>query len=426
MGRDRDARAARRSSCCSGVLSNDVARLAESAGPSTALLCDEDGRRARRPVQLPARPLIATCRSPTPPTTSATSPGFARSAGGFDADVVDARRRLRDARRAGPARARARAGLATRRCRRACTAASARVAGVAGARRAAPATPARTASSCCSRPARRPRVWDALAAAAAPRRRAWARATRCASRPASRCTATTSDRARSDRGRARLVLRASTTGFIGAEAVARGRAPGPRERLVAVRDRRRRDRAPGQPVAGRRRGHQRHALAVPGASASGMAYVPPARAAPGTELEIDVRGTDARRAVVDDASRSTQPKADAREVTMADASYPDDLLYHPEHDWARHRRASDGDVRDHLVRAGRARRGGVLRAARGRQRADRQGRALRRGRVGEGRLRRDRAAVGRGDRGQRRARRARPRRSTRTPTATGWLVQDRA
>ena len=52
---------------------------------------------------------------------------------------------------------------------------------------------------------------------------------------------------------------------------------------------------------------------------------------------------------------------------MADASYPDDLLYHPEHDWAR----IDGDighVRHHLVRPGRARRGRLLRPARGRQR----------------------------------------------------------
>ena len=47
---------------------------------------------------------------------------------------------------------------------------------------------------------------------------------------------------------------------------------------------------------------------------------------------------------------------------MADASYPDDLLYHAEHDWARID-ARRGDVRDHLVRAGLARRGRVLRSA---------------------------------------------------------------
>ena len=44
-----------------------------------------------------------------------------------------------------------------------------------------------------------------------------------------------------------------------------------------------------------------------------------------------------------------------------------------------------GDARDHLVRAGRARRGRVLRAAGGRHDAQ-QGRLLRRGRVGQGRL----------------------------------------
>ena len=48
---------------------------------------------------------------------------------------------------------------------------------------------------------------------------------------------------------------------------------------------------------------------------------------------------------------------------MAQASYPAELLYHPEHDWARIE-GDDGDVRDHLVRPGRARRGRLLRAAR--------------------------------------------------------------
>ena len=50
---------------------------------------------------------------------------------------------------------------------------------------------------------------------------------------------------------------------------------------------------------------------------------------------------------------------------MADASYPDELLYHPEHDWARID-GDDGDVRHHLVRPGRAGRGRLLRSARGR------------------------------------------------------------
>ena len=50
---------------------------------------------------------------------------------------------------------------------------------------------------------------------------------------------------------------------------------------------------------------------------------------------------------------------------MAEASYPSDLKYHAEHDWAR----IDGDIATlghHLVRAGAARRGRVLRPAGGR------------------------------------------------------------
>ncbi len=50
---------------------------------------------------------------------------------------------------------------------------------------------------------------------------------------------------------------------------------------------------------------------------------------------------------------------------MAEVSYPDDLLYHPEHDWARIDpcRPRRRDARHHLVRPGRARRGRVLRPA---------------------------------------------------------------
>ena len=80
-------------------------------------------------------------------------------------------------------------------------------------------------------------------------------------------------------------------------------------------------------------------------------------------------------------------------------SYPEDLKYHPEHDWAR----IEGDeavLGHHVVGAGRARRARPLRGARGR-RLDREGRGLRRGRVGQGRLRRDRAALGRDPRGER-------------------------
>ena len=104
---------------------------------------------------------------------------------------------------------------------------------------------------------------------------------------------------------------------------------------------------------------------------------------------------------------------------MADASYPDDLLYHAEHDWVR----LDGDTATFGITW-------FAQDALGEvvffdppevgSTVD-EGRALRRGRVGQGRLRRDRAAVGRDRRGQRRRSATSPRRSTRTPTArAGW------
>ena len=57
----------------------------------------------------------------------------------------------------------------------------------------------------------------------------------------------------------------------------------------------------------------------------GMAYVP-AAAQPGTELEVDVRG---KRAAEVRRNRSTGRRP------VAEASYPEDLKYHAEHDWAR-------------------------------------------------------------------------------------------
>ena len=106
----------------------------------------------------------------------------------------------------------------------------------------------------------------------------------------------------------------------------------------------------------------------------------------------------------------------------ASESYPDDLLYHPEHDWAR----IDGDEAVLGVtwyRARLARRARALRAS-GRRDSDRQGRVLRRGRVGQGRLRPDRAALGRGARGQR-GRRRRPETVNDDPYGAGWLVRIR-
>ena len=82
----------------------------------------------------------------------------------------------------------------------------------------------------------------------------------------------------------------------------------------------------------------------------------------------------------------------------ASESYPDDLLYHREHDWAR----IEGDeavlgitwyAQDALGEL-------VHYEPPEDGRDDREGQAVRRGRVGQGRLRPDRAALGRGARGE--------------------------
>ena len=217
---------------------------------------------------------------------------------------------------------------------------------------------------------------------------------------------------RPDRGRPRLGCK-EDTGFIGADAVARSARPARPRSSSPSADRRRA--SPARATRSSAAAWSPAARCRPASEIGiGMAYVPAEPPRPGTELEIDVRGKCARR-----RRRSRSPCTAKRSRAMADASYPDDLLYHAEHDWAR----IDGDtadVRHHLVRPGRARRGRVLRPARGRH-AGHEGRALRRGRVGQGGLGRHRAAVGRDPRGQRRPRATRPRRSTTTPTArAGW------
>ena len=62
----------------------------------------------------------------------------------------------------------------------------------------------------------------------------------------------------------------------------------------------------------------------------GLAYVPAGLAQPDTELTVDVRGKHRG------APRGEEADLFARGELMAAAeSYPDDLRYHPEHDWAR-------------------------------------------------------------------------------------------
>ncbi len=63
----------------------------------------------------------------------------------------------------------------------------------------------------------------------------------------------------------------------------------------------------------------------------GLAYVPVAASEPGTAIEVDVRGKAPRGRGAQQAAVSPE----RRGVTgVADESYPEDLKYHAEHDWA--------------------------------------------------------------------------------------------
>ena len=276
---------------------------------------------------------------------------------------------------------------------------------------AAPATPARTASSCCARPEDAPALWDELVA---PRRRA-RRAS--AARDTLRLEVCfhlygndLTRRARPDRSGARLVLQGGHR-LHRRGGRARGARGGPRGEARRVRDRRPRDRRAratrcvggGEVTSG--------TLSPCLGVGIGMAYVPAERAAVGTaprdrrswqdaprrrqgeaalpKGHVNGRGQLPRRPALPPrarlgAHRPGRPSA----ATLGITWYAQDAL---------------GEV--------------VFFEPPGRRHDARQGRALRRGRVGQGRLRRDRAAVGRDRRGQRGARRRPRRRSTRTPTA---------
>ena len=196
-------------------------------------------------------------------------------------------------------------------------------------------------------PADAPAVWDALLAAGAVPAGLGARDTlrleACFHLYGNELTEDT----RPDRGRARLVLRRGDRLHRRGGGRARTRRHPPRPEAGAVRDRRAGDRAVREPGQRRRRSSPAGRFSPSLERGIGMAYLPADRATPGTRLTIDVRGTE-RAATV-------SPQADLLQggliSTMADASYPDDLHYHAEHDWAR----IDGDeatLRDHLVRPG--------------------------------------------------------------------------
>ena len=197
---------------------------------------------------------------------------------------------------------------------------------------AGPATRARTASSCCCDPADAPALWDELA-------RRGAAPAGLAARDTLRlevCFHLYGNDLMEERGPIEAGLGwccKEDTGFIGSEAVARrprGRARA-RSSCPFTLDRRR-HRAPGQPGRRRRRGDQRHPVAVPGRRHRHGLRARRARAA-------RHRARD-RRARQGPPRRGRAPSRSTARRTMADASYPDDLLYHPEHDWVR----LDGDT----------------------------------------------------------------------------------
>ena len=132
-----------------------------------------------------------------------------------------------------------------------------------------------------------------------------------------------------DRGRARLGVRARHGVHRAPTSLRRVKEDGPARRLVAVRDGGAGDPAPGHGDRGRRRGHVGHALAHRSTSASAWATCRADWPSPDTELVIDVRGKAAARPGREEADL---PEGDA---SGRSESYPDDLRYHPEHDWAR-------------------------------------------------------------------------------------------
>ena len=123
------------------------------------------------------------------------------------------------------------------------------------------------------------------------------------------------------------------TGFIGAERVARDRAAGHRRAARPVRDHRPGHRPPGQPGRRRRRRHVRHALAD--ARLRGRARLPAGRPHRAGHRLRDRRAREGPRRR--SPHQATHPRG---ALKLADASYPSDLSYHEEHDWAR----IDGDV----------------------------------------------------------------------------------
>ena len=189
---------------------------------------------------------------------------------------------------------------------------------------------------------------DARSCAAARSRPGSPRATRCAPRSATTSTATTSS---TERGPIEAGLGwccRSGGGYIGAEAVAAARASragrAARRRSSIERGVARAGRRASSAAASSRAAPTRRASSV----GIGMAYLPAARAEPTARVR-DRRprraAARARRAAPALEGVRREPLESTAPITgggeqMAEASYPADLLYHPEHDWAR----IEGDV----------------------------------------------------------------------------------
>ena len=122
------------------------------------------------------------------------------------------------------------------------------------------------------------------------------------------------------------------TGFIGSEAVAAARAAGPAEKLVPFKLTGPGIARQGNPVVGG--GEVTSGTLSPCLGIGiGMAYLPGGAR---RRRARSSRSTCAARR----ARRSSRPSRSTTRRPMAEASYPDDLLYHAEHDWAK----VDGDV----------------------------------------------------------------------------------
>ncbi len=290
------------------VLSNDVAKL-EIGGAQYSCLCQEDGGVIDDlfTYRLGGDRYLS---SPTPPTTAPTSPGSVAGA----ASSTSSSATSPTATRCSPCRARTPAPSSPApsgsSCRRGCASPTR---GSAAARRwsAAPATPARTGSSCCSTPRSRRRSGPSCSTPASSPAGS-APATPCGSRSASRCTAHELSTERNPIEAGLGWCCAEATGFLGSQAVARARAEGTAERLAPFliegagipRD--------GNPVLP---GDERVGVVTSGTYSpslergAGMAYVRADLAAPGTELEIDVRGKRRAARVASKPLYKSNPKA---------------------------------------------------------------------------------------------------------------------